>query len=78
MAADPVKKSLEFDYPRLQGGALRRIHGYRHRDFVIRLKIQTIHPRLQNGVFWLNFHKYRPDRQSASHWHTVYQSYFNF
>jgi hypothetical protein len=22
-----VKKSLEFDYPRLQGGALRRIHG---------------------------------------------------
>jgi len=30
-----VKKSLEFDYPRLQGGALRRIHGYRHRDFVI-------------------------------------------
>lgn len=33
-----VKKSLEFDYPHLQGGALRRIHGYRHRDFVIRLK----------------------------------------
>jgi len=28
-----VKKSLEFDYPRLQGGALRQIHGCRHRDF---------------------------------------------
>ena len=52
-----VKKSLEFDYPHLQGGALRRIHGYCHRDFVIWLNSYTIHPRLQNGVFWLKFHK---------------------
>jgi hypothetical protein len=28
-----VKKSLEFDYPRLQGGALSQIHGYGHHDF---------------------------------------------
>ena len=47
-----IKKSLEFDYPRLQGGTLRRIHGHRHRDFVIRLEENSDHssPFTKRGI----------------------------
>ena len=44
-----VKKSFEFDYPRLQSGALRRIHGCRHHDFLKRIVSKPFIPVCKTG-----------------------------
>jgi hypothetical protein len=56
---DPeVKKSFEFDYPRLQSGALRRIHGYRHHDFLKRIVPKPFIPVYKTGYSGSTFINY--------------------
>jgi len=46
-----VVKLSEFDDPRLQGSALRQIYGIASAISKCDQDFQTIHPRLQDGVF---------------------------